>query len=122
MDGNVILPSTIKDMIKNNNGNGNNNEKIRKVLFNEVSFFLAGIGIISSLMFWVMNPQQEMKLDLVRMQSQLESNQTITTELRNIKDNDLNEIQLRLDRIESRQIESLKSLATLENLYKIKSK
>jgi hypothetical protein len=96
----------------------NGESKIRKVIFNEISFFIAGIGLVSSVMFWVMNPQQKLQIDIVRMQTQLEGNQTVTAALDRIKQNDLNEIQLRLEQIENRQIEILKAVSRLEAFVK----
>jgi len=97
--------------------NTNGESKIRKVIFNEISFLIAGIGLISSVMFWVMNPQQSMEIDIAKMQTQIESNAVVAVELEKIKNNDLNEIQLRLDRIESRQIDTLKSISRIEALF-----
>ena len=98
--------------------NGNNSEsKIRKILFNEVSFLIAGVGLISSLIFWVTNPQSNLELQLVRLQSQVESNLTVQAALQEIKVNDLNEINIRLEQMETRQIEILKGLARLEALH-----
>lgn len=88
--------------------------KIRKVLFNEVSLAMAFIGAISGLIFWVVNPQQDLNLKLVRLETQLESNETIAVELAKIKNNDLHEMQLRMDRIEARQIELLQAMARVE--------
>lgn len=93
-----------------------NESKIKKVLFNEVSFMVAGIGLISSVIFWVMNPQQDMQMQIVKIQTQLESNQTVTDALDKIKMNDLHEIQLRMDQIEARQIEEMKATARVEAL------
>jgi len=93
-----------------------NESKIKKVLFNEVSFMIAGIGLISSVIFWVMNPQQDMQLEIVKIKTQLESNQTVTEALDKIKMNDLHEIQLRMDQIEARQIEEMKATARVEAL------
>lgn len=91
-----------------------NESKIRKILFNEISFIIAGIGLVSSVMFWIMNPHQEMELQMVRMQSQIESNTTVTAALEKIKLNDLNEIQLKLQTLEDRQVKILEAIARLE--------
>lgn len=92
--------------------------RIRKVLFNEVSFVVASIGLISSFIFWIVNPQNALELELTKVKSQLESNQTITQALEKIKNNDLHEVQLRMDRIEERQIKTLEGIARLEALIK----
>lgn len=88
--------------------------KIRKVLFNEVSLAIAAVGLISSLIFWVQNPQQSLKEEIIRLQSQVESNESVAAELSKIKNNDLHEMQLRMDRIEERQIAELQAMARIE--------
>ncbi len=93
--------------------------KIRKVLFNEVSFMIAIIGAVSSLIFWVVNPQNDLQIQVVRLQAQTESNQSVSAELEKIKNNDLHEVQLRMDRIEARQVEELQAIARIEALLKI---
>lgn len=95
-------------------------DKIRRVLFNEVSFVIALIAAVSSAIFWVSGPQNDLKLDVVKLQTQLESNETVTAELAKIKNNDLHEVQLRLDRIEERQLENIKALSRIEALLKTK--
>lgn len=92
------------------------NEKVKKVLYNEVSLAIGAIALISSFIFWVTNPQKDLQLSVVKLQTQLESNETIAAELAKIKNNDLHEIQLRMDRIEERQIEELKAISRLEAL------
>lgn len=95
-----------------------NENKIKKILFNEVSFLIAGVGLVSSVMFWVMNPQADMQLQIVRLQSQVESNQTVVEALQNIKNNDFVEIQQKLNQLEDRQIKILESIARLETKIK----
>jgi len=94
--------------------------KIRKVLFNEISLGVALVGFVLSTVFWILNPQQELKLEVVRLQGQVESNETVAAELSKIKNNDLHEIQLRMQRIEDRQIEQIEATARIEALLKIK--
>lgn len=95
-----------------------NDTKIRKVLFNEISLSLAVTGVLASAIFWVTNPQQKLELDVVKLQSQLESNETIVLALEKIKNNDLHEIQLRMDKIEERQIQILQAVARLEAIVR----
>ena len=100
---------------ENNNKNNYGNEtKIRKVLFNEISFLVAGIGLVSSVMFWVMNPQQEMALQIVGLESQIESYEKVGNIVKEIKDNDLNEMELQMTRIENRQIKMIEAIAELK--------
>lgn len=98
----------------------NGETKIRKVLFNEVSFAIGTIGFVLSAVFWVQNPQQSLQLEIVKLQSQVESNESVAAELAKIKNNDLHEMQLRMDRIESRQIEVLQGMARIEAILKLK--
>lgn len=93
-----------------------NESKIRKVLFNEVSLAIAAIGFISSLIFWVQNPQNALEIEIVKLQAQVASNESVAAELAKIKNNDLHEMQLRMDRIEERQIEELQAIARIEAL------
>lgn len=95
-------------------------DKIRRVLFNEGAFLLGLVGVISSVIFWVSGPQNALKLEIVRLQGQVESNESVAVELSKIKNNDLHEMQLRMDRIEARQIEELQAIARIEALLKLK--
>jgi len=92
--------------------------KVRKVLFNEVSLAIAAVGLISSVIFWVVNPQHDLQLKIVELESRVENNRTVQAELEKIKNNDLHEIQLRMDRMEERQIEQLKATARIEALLR----
>lgn len=92
--------------------------KIRKMMFNEVSLAIAVVGMASSVIFWVTNPQNALREDVIRLQAQVESAETVTQALERIKNNDLHEIQLRMDRQEQRQVELLQAVARLEALIK----
>lgn len=91
-------------------------EKIRKVMFNEVSFLFSVVGVVIGVTFWVSNPQRDLQLELVKLQSQVENNQTVTDALEKIKNNDLHEMQLRMDRFEQRQVQQLEAIARIEAL------
>lgn len=88
--------------------------KIKRVLFNEVSFAIAAVGMISSLIFWVTNPQNALEKQVIRLEAQVESSETVTKALEKIKNNDLHEIQLRLDKSDTRQVEILQQIAGLK--------
>jgi CTP:phosphocholine cytidylyltransferase-like protein len=98
--------------------NGNGESRIRKVIFNEVSFVVAVVGCVTGVVFWVANPQKELEMQVAKLQNQVENNETVTAKLQNIKDNDLHELQLRLEQIEARQIEEMKAITRLETLLK----
>lgn len=91
-----------------------NDNKIRKVLFNEVTFIVALISLVTGVVFWVSNPQNEMEIKIVRLESQVENNQTVQLALEAIKNNDLHEVQLKMDEIEERQIRILEALASIK--------
>ena len=77
--------------------------KIKKVLFNEVSFVIAIIGVISTFIFWVTNPAQLLSQRVGSLESTIEF-QTQT----------LNEIKVKVGDIEDRQIEILQAIAKLQ--------
>jgi hypothetical protein len=105
-----------------NQGNNYTESKIRRVLFNEVTLFIALVGAISGIIFWVANPQKSLELQVVKLQTQIEANESIASKLQNIKDNDLHELQLKMDQIEGRQIEILQALSRLEAVHGIAPK
>ena len=92
--------------------------KIRKVLFNEVSFGIAVVGAILSIVFWVVNPQADLQIQIVKLQAQIENNETVGAELSKIKNNDLHEMNLSIGRLEERDIQILQALARIEALIK----
>ena len=105
----------MKDSNKNEAG------AIRKVIMNEVTLVMAIVGVVSSLIFWVANPQTELEKELIKLKAQVETNKTVATALAEIKNNDLHEFQLRLEQIENRQIDILRGLSSLETLITIHS-
>lgn len=90
------------------------NSPIKRVLFNEISFVIAMIGAISSAIIWISNPQKVLEIEIVKLQSRIESTEVITSKLEQIKNNDLHEIQIKLDRMDERQLEIIKAIARLE--------
>lgn len=91
-------------------------EKIKKVMFNEVSFLFSVIGVAIGIVLWISNPQKDMQIEIVKLQSQVENNQTVTEALEKIKNNDLHELQLRMERLETRQIEQIQAISRIEAL------
>jgi hypothetical protein len=100
------------------NINTNGDSKIRKVLFNEITLLIALAGVVSSVILWVINPQRDLEKQIIMLKAQVENNQTVTAALEKIKANDLHEIQIRLDKIETRQIAQLEAIARIEALLK----
>jgi len=93
--------------------NGNGESKIRKVIFNEFTLIMALVSVISACIFWVSNPQTDMQMQIIRLQSDIEHNESVVMALERIKNNDFVELQLKMDQIESRQIEILQALAAI---------
>jgi len=91
--------------------------KIKKILYNEVSLVVGAVALISSCIFWVQNPQNEMELQLVKLQSQVENNQSVVHELDKLKNNDFVEIHKALEQIQTREIDIMKALARLEAIH-----
>ena len=94
--------------------NGSSESKIRKVIFNEVTLVIALASLVSGCIFWVSNPQNEMEIRIVQLESQLENNQTVVETLERIKNNDFVEFQEKLSQIEERQIEILQTMAAIK--------
>jgi hypothetical protein len=98
----------------------NGESKIRKIIFNELTLVIALVGCISGVIFWVANPQTEMKMEIIKLQSQAESNQTVVAALEKIKNNDFVEIHKSIEQLETRQITILERLAKISSKLDIK--
>lgn len=85
-------------------------------MLNEFSFVMAIIGAVSGIIFWVNNPQKALEVEIVKLKAQVETNETVAASLQELKNNDLNEFQLRLDRMEARQIEQIEAIAEIKAL------
>jgi len=96
----------------------NSDNRIRKVLFNEVSLIIATVSLVSGMIFWVMNPQKNLEVQIIKLESRVESNQTVVAALEKIKNNDFVELKEKMDQIETRQIETIKEIAVLQELVK----
>ena len=90
-----------------------NESRVRKVIFNEITLIIALVSLVSGVIFWVTNPQYDMELKLVKLESQLESNQTVVAALEQIKNNDFVEIEIKMNKLEARQVEILQVLAAI---------
>ena len=98
----------------------NGESKIRKVIFNELTLVIALVGCISGIIFWIANPQTELKIEITKLQVQTESNQTVVSALEKIKNNDFVEIHKALGELETRQIEILQAIARINQKLDIK--
>jgi hypothetical protein len=77
--------------------------KFKKLLYNEVTFVIAMVGIISSLIFWVTNPTTMLSQRVSTLEQALE----YQTEA-------LDRINTKLDQVDARQVTILEALATLK--------
>ena len=80
-----------------------NESKIRKVLFNEVSFFISIIGVVIGCVLFVSKPDAEMRTDIALMQQSIETIEGnhlkgIEADIDEIKD-EIEEIKITLERI-----------------------
>ena len=86
--------------------NGLPENKIRKVLFNEVSLITGVVSIILVGVFWVANPQHKVELEVQHLNDQLQS---ITEKVTNLKDNDLHTLETKINGIEA-QIREIRDI------------
>lgn len=87
---------------------------VKRVLYNEISFAIALIGVVSSAIIWISSPQKVLEIELVKLQSRLDSTEVISAKLEQIKNNDLKELHLSMQRIEDRQLDIIKAIVRLE--------
>ncbi len=99
--------------------------KFEKYISKRVTFVIAIVGIVMGVVGWVRDPQKALQDDynalqdrVVVLETQLESNETVTVALQKIKDNDLHELHLSIGRLEERDITILQALARVEALLK----
>lgn len=97
------------------NMNQNNEGKIKRVLYNEVSLSIAIVSLVSGLIFWVTNPG----IILSQRVSVLEQDVTHQGEIyeneEKYQSDTLFEIKSRVKAIEDRQLDMIESLARMEN-------
>lgn len=77
--------------------------KLKKILYNEVTFVLALVGIISTFIFWITNPAQLLSQRVSTLETTLE-----------YKIDTLEEIKEKVNIIDARQVEILQAVARLE--------
>lgn len=78
--------------------------KLKKVLYNEVTLILTLIGLISTFIFWVTNPANLLSQRVSSLENHLEY-QTDTLE----------EIKIKVNNIDQRQVEILQTVARLNS-------
>jgi hypothetical protein len=77
--------------------------KFKKLLYNEVTFAISMVGIISSFIFWVTNPTTMLSQRVATLEQALE----YQTEA-------LDRINIKLDMVDARQVTILETLAALK--------
>lgn len=92
----------------------NDESKVKKILFNEISFLIAGVGLVSSLILWVTNPQVEITRRVDAIEQEVEHTSTDYDRMEQSQLTDLAEIKQRLTTIDNRQLELLQAVARLE--------
>lgn len=70
-----------------------NENKVTKVLYNQVSLAVALIATVLSVTAWVQNPQRDLEKEIIHLQAQVDTNAKLSAQLQNIKDNDLHTIE-----------------------------
>ena len=99
--------------------NGNGESKIRKVLFNEVALFVGAMGFVLSIVFWIVNPQQNIELRIQGIQKDIASHQVLSEQMQNLKDNDLHSITVSVQKILDNQSLIFERIARIEATLKI---
>jgi len=80
----------VKNIIENN---GNGESKIRKVIFNEVSLIIALVGVVSSIIFWVVNPQRDNNVAIQLQEQRISAQELIINKLTETQQNDIKEVK-----------------------------
>jgi hypothetical protein len=76
-----------------NHTNGNGETRIRRVLFGEVTLVIALVGVVSSVMLWVMGPQTQNNLAIELLKQQSENQQKVIETVTKTQQNDTQEVK-----------------------------
>ena len=106
--------------IPNNEEGKTQESKIKKVLFNEVNLVLAIISIVGVCYFGFFSTSYKYQKQIDQLRNDFGTAQQLSSQLQNIKDNDIKEIHLSNDRIENQLIELGKDVARLQALLSVK--
>ncbi len=94
----------------------NSESKIRKVLFNEITFIIAIVAALSSVIYWVQNPQQKNDVAIQLQDQRITSQQKTIDELTKTQQNDIQEVKKGLTELED-QVEILnKDIVKLQTI------
>ena len=81
-----------------------------------MALFLGLVGAVLSVVFWISGPQKSNEIEIAKLRADIESNQMITEKIQNIKDNDLHEIQGKLDEQQKQLVEIQKAIDALKKI------
>jgi hypothetical protein len=98
----------------------NEESKVRKILFNEVSLFIGLIAVVLSSFIYLTNPQIKLEAQIQEIKLSIEGHQQIQAAIEKLRNNDLVEIKEGQKRLEDRQLEIIKSIVELQTLIKNK--
>ena len=97
----------------NGNGNGIKTEKIRKVIFNEVTFLMAVIGVVISVVLFITRSDAQLKQDV----------ELIKKDIQILRENEMKHLQVALDEYRVGQSENAKAIQSMNyNLIRIMTK
>ena len=91
-----------------------NESKVKKVLYNEISLAIAIVSMVSGIIFWITNPGILLSQRVSTLESDVSHNASSYTAEETYQSETLDEIKARLKTIEDRQILMVESLARVE--------
>jgi hypothetical protein len=109
----------MKIPVKNGECNGNGENKYLKILYNQVTFVLAIVGIAWTAFNYTNVKPQQIELKIQQIEATMIKDEALAEQLKNIKDNDLHTIELRLSELTNLQIETQKEIVELRTLVKL---
>ena len=89
---------------------------IRKVIFSEVSYVVTIITLVVSFVYWVITPQRKMELELNTLQTQIETQEKLSSQIQNLKDNDLHALGLKYTELSNQVAATNETLAVIKAL------
>lgn len=101
--------------VPNLNNNGHES-KTRKVLFNEVAFFLGLAGTVIGVFMFLTSPQQRSDTAIELLRQQLEQNQKTVESLIGTQKNDFHTLQKTIDEVRAEQQKLQESVIKLNTI------
>lgn len=92
-----------------------NESKIKKVLYNEISLAIAVVSLVSGVIIWMTNPGIILSQRVSTLESEVTHQSEIYISEEKYQSETLTEIKDRLKSIEDRQLEIIQSVARLES-------